>query len=166
MSITGEEFAQRLRDGANGLQEHLAKVLLAFGLDAVANAQDNFSGDDLPRIPRKRDTSKSKTGGPKGSSRRVHIKTGNSGYMMGPRAITGNLRSSLNADLVLENSGPVLVITAGKVKPVQYAAALEFGYPQRNIEPRMYLGRGIADASEHLPGNISEVVTLAILGGE
>ena len=166
MSISGEEFADRLRAGANGLQEHLARVLIAFGQESVSEAQMNFTPNDLKKIPRKRNTSNTRTGGAVGSVYRPHVKTPNSGYMVGPRAITGNLRASLNADLVLENNGPKLMITAGKKNPVKYAAAIEFGYPARNIEPRMYLGRGIDEASNTLPGNLSQVLHVAIVGGE
>ena len=58
------------------------------------------------------------------------------------------------------------MITAGKVRPVVYAAAIEFGYPQRNIDPRMYLGRGIDKALEDVPGDLSGALNVAILGGE
>ena len=135
--MTGEQFADNLRNGANGLNEYLARVLLTIGNKAIANSQENFTGN-----------------------------TGDSGYLMGPRSITGNLRASLNADLVLSSGTPELMITAGKVRPVVYAAAIEFGYPQRNIDPRMYLGRGIDKALEDVPGDLSGALNVAILGGE
>ena len=137
MSLSGKEFAENLRNGAEGLNERLARVLLKIGLKSVAEAQENFTGKDGP-----------------------------SDYLIGPRAITGNLRASLNADLVLKNDGPELFITAGKVKPIKYAAALEFGVPQRNLRPRLFLGRGIDKVTNKLPEKLGNVINVAIIGGK
>ena len=137
MSLSGKEFAENLRNGADGLNERLARVLLKIGLKSVAEAQENFTG-----------------------------KNGPSDYLIGPRAITGNLRASLNADLVIKKDGPILFVTAGKVKPIKYAAALEFGFPQRNLEPRLYLSRGIDKATKQLPEKLNNAINVAITGGK
>tara|TARA_B100000427_G_scaffold111501_2_gene92446 strand:- start:17329 stop:17739 length:411 start_codon:yes stop_codon:yes gene_type:complete len=135
--MTGEQFADNLRNGANGLNEYLALKLLSLGNKIWAASQENFTGN-----------------------------TGESGYLIGPRSITGNLRGSINADVVLTPTGPELMITAGKVKPVLYAAAIEFGAPKRNIEERMFIGRAFEEILADVPGDLSNVLNVAILDGE
>jgi hypothetical protein len=115
-----------------------------------ANAKDNFTGDDLRRTK---------------SGRRIWEKTGNSGYRIGPRNITGNLRSSIAGNVALLDDEVVGTITAGKKTPVVYAAAIEFGYPPRNLLPRMYIGRAFEEQQKHIEPRLKDLLTLAIFGG-
>ena len=165
MSITGEEFANTLKAGADGLQEKLALKLLAFAKEVEASAKENFVGDDVPRRIRVKNTSHRRNGGPIGSWYRDYSNAPpTSGRLLGPRAITGNLRSSILGELAMVDGNPAAIITAGRVKPVKYAAALEFGVPRKRIEPRMYLGRAFDNHIDDLKDDLKEMLFVSIVG--
>lgn len=180
MSITGEEFAKRLRSGADGLMERLGRELEAFAKEVHGSAQENFVGNDLKRLRRVRDTTpgrptkgrrprpvKYKTGGPIGSMYQTYKNASSkSGFMKGPRSITGNLRGSIMGEVGIIDGKPAAIITAGKVKPVKYAAAIEFGSPKNKIQPRMYLSRAFDLHIDKIPDEFREMLIAAIHGGE
>ena len=145
--MTPQEFEDQLRSGAKNLRTVLARKLLSHAIEISGNAKANFTGDDLPRT---------KTGN------RIWVKTGNSGYNGGPRAITGNLRASIEGTLVKQGGEISAVITAGKSTPIVYAAALEFGYPARNLEPRLYIGRAFEEQKQLIEPDLSDLLRLAL----
>lgn len=133
--MTGEQFADNLRNGANGLNENIGRSLLSIGNKVWGSALENFTS-----------------------------KTGDSGYLIGPRSITNNLRGSITASLIMTQSGPEMIVTAGKVKHIKYAAALEFGAPQKNIQPRMYIGRAMEKHLNEIPEILKDSISLTING--
>ena len=179
MSITGEEFAKRLRSGADGLMERLGRELEAFAKEVHGSAQENFVGNDL-KTERVRDTTpgrltkgrrprpvKYKSGGPIGSMYESYKDASSiSGFMKGPRSITKNLRGSIMGEVGIIDGKPAAIITAGKVKPVKYAAAIEFGSPKNKIQPRMYLSRAFDLHIDKIPDEFREMLIAAIHGVE
>ena len=156
MSMTGEEFAARLRDGADSLQNHVMGVLTAFANEVEASAKENFVGDDLPRRPSKKF----------GFYRDYRKASSESGYLKGPRNITNNLFGSVLGESAIVDGMPAAIITAGKVKPVKYAAAIEYGRPEVNIEPRMFIGRAMDKHIDEIPDFLRDLLFVAINGGE
>jgi hypothetical protein len=148
--MTPDEFEDQLRSGQQNLKSFVYRRIQAHMFEIEANAKDNFTGDDLRRTK---------------SGRRIWEKTGNSGYRIGPRNITGNLRSSIAGNVALLDDEVVGTITAGKKTPVVYAAAIEFGYPPRNLLPRMYIGRAFEEQQKHIEPRLKDLLTLAIFGG-
>ena len=148
--MTLEEFEEQLRSGQQNFKTFAYRRIQAHMFESEANAKDNFTGDDLPR---------NKDG------ERIWIKTGNSGYRVGPRNITNNLRGSISGNVALINDEVVGSITAGKIKPIVYAAAIEFGLPSRNIMPRMYIGRAFEEQKKHIEPRLKDLLQLAIFGG-
>ena len=181
MSVSGEEFAKQLRAGADDLQHRVFRFLEAYAKQVHGSAIDNFhKEDDRPRIARKRDTRpgrltkgrnprpvKYRTGGPIGSIYRTYKNAPNtSGYMKGPRNLTNNLMGSIMGEASFTDGKPSATISAGKVKPVKYAAAIEYGYPARKIQPRMFIGRAIAEHADSIPEDLKDVIFVSIIGGE
>ena len=156
MSMTGEEFAARLRDGADGLQDHVMGILTAFANDVENSAKSNFVIDDLPRRPSKKF----------GFYRDYRKASGISGYLKGPRNINNNLFGSILGESAIVGGMPAAIITAGKVKPVKYAAAIEYGRPEVNIEPRMFIGRAMDKHIDEIPDFLRDLLFVAINGGE
>lgn len=158
-TLTPQEFEDQLRSGAKNLRTILAVKLLSHATEIVGNAKANFTGDDLPR---------SKTGRrmysryDKTTKKSIAIRTGNSGYMVGPRNITTNLQSSIEGSIVKQGSEISAVVTAGKSTPIVYAAALEFGYPARNLEPRLYIGRAFEEQKQLIEPDLSDLLRLAL----
>jgi hypothetical protein len=163
--MTPEEFSELLRKAGSELKAHAGARLLENGLEIVGLAMENFTGDDLPRIKRGK-----YAGEPaysrynKETKKMERIVTGNSGYMVGPRAINGNLRSSLDARLHAGNNEITVQITAGKKNPVVYAAALEFGMPERNLLPRLYLGRAFQKQLPNVKPDLKDLLRVALNG--
>tara|TARA_Y100001963_G_scaffold140377_1_gene207308 strand:+ start:133 stop:651 length:519 start_codon:yes stop_codon:yes gene_type:complete len=144
--MTLEEFAAFLKTAEGKLHRETGKGLQELALIAINKAMKNFTTNDLPRVARTRNTEKSRTGGPRGSVYTKNIRTGNSGYMVGPRVITGNLRRSLTVKMSLDDKSDLRAhIFAGFGEAISYAAPLEFGAPKRNILPRLYLGRAVEE---------------------
>ena len=148
-------LSDKIRGDKDNLRRELRKAMLAIGFKIQRNAAGLFTDDDLPVYRRKRNTSRGNRGseyrayyvmtGPKGKRRSEPFKSGNSGDSVGPRSITGNLRRSIFARLGEDTDDGLekLYISAGLKNPVPYAKTLEFGDPDRNILPRLFLFRGI-----------------------
>tara|TARA_Y100001963_G_scaffold159863_1_gene265798 strand:+ start:46 stop:501 length:456 start_codon:yes stop_codon:yes gene_type:complete len=149
--MTPDEFSSLLRGAHKTLKTEAAATLLAHGMEIVGNAMENFTGDDLPRI---------KKGKYAGEPR--FIKTANSGYLVGPRSINGYLRSSLDSRLEVKDDEIIAHITAGKKHPVVYAAALEYGYPARNLQPRMYIGRAFLKQKPEIEPSLNDLLRTAL----
>jgi len=157
--MTPQEFAERLRQGGPNLKKDIGNVLLSLGFKIQAGAARNFTEDDLPEYTRVKDTSNTRTGGKPGTQYSSYLvyedgekpkafKSGMSGFNVGPRSITGNLRRSLFTKLGEKDGNPAVFITAGVKDPLPYAAAIEFGSPDRNILPRFYIGRAFKEVNE------------------
>ena len=144
-NYTPEEFAKFISRHSGKLHRETGKALTQIALLTINKAMKNFTTNDLQRVARTRNTEKSKRGGPRGSVYTQHSKTGNSGFMVGPRVITGNLRRSLNHKMSFEDDRLQAHIMAGFGEAIGYAAPLEYGAPKRNILPRLYLGRAVDD---------------------
>ena len=160
--MTPEEFEDQLRSGVDNLKTYAYRRIQEHMFEIEGNAKDNFKGNDLTR---------SKSGRLIRSrwdpvaKKSVTIVTGNSGYRVGPRNITENLIGSIAGRVALVKDEVVGTISAGKVKPVVYAAAIEFGLPSRNILPRMYIGRAFEEQQKHIEPRLKDLLTLAIFGG-
>jgi hypothetical protein len=156
--MTPEELSKKLRTSSKQLKKDVGNVLLSLGFKIQAGAVRNFTDDDLPEYTRVTDTSKSRTGGKIGtvySSYKIMekgekpkaFKSGMSGFNVGPRSITGNLRRSLFTKLGSIKGNPTVFITAGVKDKLSYAAAIEFGSPEKNILPRFYIGRSYREVN-------------------
>ena len=154
MSMTGEEFAARLRDGADDLHDHVMGILTAFANDVENSAKSNFVIDDLPRRPSKKF----------GFYRDYRKASSASGYLKGPRNLNNNLMGSILGESAIVDGMPAAIITAGKVKPLKYAAAIEYGRPEVNIEPRMYIGRAMDKHIDEIPEFLRDLLFVAIQG--
>ena len=154
MSMTGEEFAARLRDGADDLHDHVMGILTAFANDVEESAKENFVIDDLPRRPSKKF----------GFYRDYRNASDISGYLKGPRNINNNLFGSILGESAIVDGMPSAIITAGKVKPLKYAAAIEYGRPEVNIEPRMFIGRAMNKHIDEIPKFLRDLLFVAIQG--
>ena len=134
--MTPAEFEKMLKSGAENLQTRVFRQILAHIEEIHGATLDNFTGDDRLVRRRKRETKRGK----KGST----YKYGggkNTGYMLGPRNLTNNLMGSIEHAIYLKGSDIIGEVTSGKSSPVVYARAIEFGYPPRNIAPRLFIGR-------------------------
>tara|TARA_R100000329_G_scaffold147678_1_gene135582 strand:- start:1827 stop:2282 length:456 start_codon:yes stop_codon:yes gene_type:complete len=147
MSMTPEEFAKAIKDTKQKLMKQTSAIMLEVGFKGVKHAKRNFTKNDLKRA---------KNGG------WIHKKTAASGYNVGPRSLTGNLRRSISAKLSV-NKGDVLAhVTAGIKKPVKYAAAIEYGYPPKNILPRFYITRAVRAVAKKTPTILVDKITIAL----
>ena len=158
--MTPAEFEKMLESGIENLQTRVFRQIQAHILEIHGATLDNFTGDDLPRRRRKRETDKGK----KGSSYRVHIKTVNSGYLKGPRNLNDNLMGSIESHMYREGTDIIGEVTSGKSKPVVYARALEYGYPPRNIEPRLFIGRAFMAQEDKIEPDLRAVLKSTLEG--
>jgi hypothetical protein len=159
--MSPKEFSELLRTAEGRIQKQLAKKLYKSLTDITRAAARNFTGDDLPDVKRVRNTSKSRTGGPVGSTYKKWVSTGNSGFLVGPRAITGHLRRSISQKLSISNGKIRGFVTAGIKEPVAYAAALEYGSPKRNIAPRLYIGKAVMKIKPDLSQDLLDAVDVS-----
>lgn len=158
-TLTIDQFSEMLQANADNLKARLALQMLAFSKKVEAGAKRRFFSDDVPRRNRVRDTSNTRTGGPIGSWYRDYKNAPpTSGLNRGPRSITGNLKRSILSDLKFVGGNPVATISAGKVKNLKYAAAIEFGSPKKNIEPRRFIGRSFDKEYKTFGDRIAKVL--------
>lgn len=150
--MTPDEFSQLLKDGNQKALKETAAALLGLAFKTQNLAVRNFTKNDL-------DENKDGTG-------YIWKQTANSGYRVGPRRITGHLSRSLMAKLGRENDGTLRAfITAGVKEPVPYAASLEYGDPDRNILPRMYIGRAVEVIQETAKDDLLKALDIALRSG-
>ena len=149
--MTPEQFSEMIQDSQNKLLKETAKSLYDIAGKTIAKAMRNFTGDDRLTVTRTRNTKR----GQKGSTYRSdyiaghYIVSSNTGYMKGPRAITGNLRRSLTTKFNMQTKGVLeATIQAGFGEAIRYAAPLEYGAPSRNIVPRLYIGRAVMEVQK------------------
>ncbi len=171
--LTPEKLAENLRNGADGFNETLARNLIWFGAKVEALAKQNASGDDdRPVHIRTRNTKVGK----KGSIYKSHqvrvrrgrwesFKSAESGFNVGPRALSGNLRRSIMYQLFInEKNQPGVRISAGIKEPLKYARRIELGGGTPYIEPRFYLGRAFNEFLPQLQKKVNEdVINLIVV---
>ena len=131
--LSPKQFAKELKKGENIFLREAAGKVLAAGLKIQKEAAKNFTGND-----------------------------GQTGLNVGPRSITGNLRRSLMTKLTKKGSSIEAHITAGLKNPVEYAAALEFGY--QRILPRFYIGRAFDKVLPTIDPDLQKVLSVALSG--
>lgn len=132
-ALTPKQFAKELKKGENIFLREAAGKVLAAGLKIQKEAAKNFTGNN-----------------------------GQSGLNVGPRSITGNLRRSLMTKMTKKGSNLEAHITAGVKTPVEYAAALEFGY--QKILPRYYIGRAFDEVLPTIDPELRNLLSLALSG--
>ena len=157
--MTPAEFEKMLESGIENLQTRVFRQIQAHILEIHGATLDNFTGDDI-RTTRKRNTKRGK----KGSIYWPSKKTANSGYLKGPRNLQNNLMGSIESHMYREGTDIIGEVTSGKSKPVVYARAIEYGYPPRNIEPRLFIGRAYMAQEDKIEPDLRSVLKSTLEG--